>query len=210
VKLRTPEAPPKHHPSIETLTAYAAGTLRAGFDVVVAAHVHGCMHCRAEVSMMEGVGGAMLQGLEEAALADDALSLALASLDTPAPPPAPARTLEQLIASAKKRWVAPGVWVAKVDTPRAPEDRVYMLSAKPGAVTAMHGHAGLEFTQILSGALDDEGVVYRLGDFTERDDSHVHHPHATGDEPCVCLFATHGRLAPTGLLGRIAFALADV
>jgi putative transcriptional regulator len=102
------------------------------------------------------------------------------------------------------------VWVAKIDTPHAHEDRVYLLSAAPGAVTARHSHAGLEYTQVLSGALRDDGVIYRAGDFTERDADHVHRPDAIGDEPCVCLFATQGRLTPTGLLGRVAFMLADV
>jgi anti-sigma factor ChrR (cupin superfamily) len=37
-----------------------------------------------------------------------------------------------------------------------------------------------------------------------------HQPIVEGDETCVCLFATERRLKPQGLLGRIAFAYANV
>lgn len=200
----------QHHPSLETLAAYAAGTQRAGFDVVTAAHLSVCAECRDRVASLECVGGAALAGTDAAALAEDALAQTLNRLDAPPPVLAPTRTIEDLLRSAKRRWVAPGVWVAKIDTPHAPEDRVYMLSAAPGAATAKHSHSGLEFTQVLSGSLRDDGVIYRAGDFAERDSSHMHQPDTIGDEPCVCLFATQGRLAPTGFIGRIAFALADV
>lgn len=201
---------PKHHPSIETLTAYAAGVQRAGFDVVTGAHVMACAHCRAQTATLECLGGMALTDASPTALSEDALARVLARLDAPEPAPPPSRSIEDMLGAAKRRWVAPGVWVAKIDTPHAPEDRVYMLSSAPGAVTAKHSHHGLEFTQVLRGALDDEGVIYRAGDFTERDESHLHHPSTHGDEPCVCLFATHGLLQPTGWLGRIAFALAGV
>lgn len=207
--LRAPNAPPAHHPSLETLTAYAAGTLRAGFDVVAAVHLQACAHCRQEVAALECVGGALLAGDEGAALSDDALAETLARLDEPAIGVS-ARSLDQLLREAKRRWVAPGVWVAKIDTPHDKNDRVFMLSAAPGAATAMHTHTGAEFTQVLSGALGDDGATYRMGDFVERSSEHTHHPHTIGQEPCVCLFATQGRLAPTDWIGRIAFALADV
>lgn len=190
--------------------AYAAGNQRAGFDVVTAVHVKGCAHCQREVALMESVGAAGLAEAETATLDPSALARTLARLDEPAPALKPAPTLAQLLTAAKRRWVAPGVWVAKIDTPHAPEDRVYMLSAAPGAATALHSHQGAEFTQVLSGALDDEGVVYEAGDFCERDSAHVHQPKTVGAIDCVCLFATHGRLAPQGVIGRIAFMLADV
>jgi putative transcriptional regulator len=204
------EAPgPAHHPSLETLTAYVAGALRPGFDLVVAAHVRGCAVCRAEVRALESVGGAMLAEAPELRLDRSALERTMARLDEPAPA-APARTLDDLLSSAKRRWVAPGVWVAKVHTPHAKGDRVYMLRAAPGVATARHAHDGAEFTQVLHGALEDDGIVYRAGDFTEREGAHTHHPRAHGDEPCICLFATEGRLAAAGMIGRLAFAWADV
>jgi putative transcriptional regulator len=100
--------------------------------------------------------------------------------------------------------------VAKVDTPCDRLDRVYLLSVASGVGTAEHSHTGIEFTQILSGALDDQGTIYRAGDFCEADAAQTHRPHVSGGEACVCLFATEGRLVPKGLIGRVAFALANV
>lgn len=205
-----PSTQPEHHPSTETLAAFAAGTLRAGFDLVAAAHVRGCMHCRTQVAAFESVGGALLAEATPAAVAEDALERTIALLDAPPAQHPPARSIEDLLRTAKRRWVAPGIWVAQVDTPRAADDRVYLLSAAPGMATARHSHSGPEFTLVLAGALSDNGVVYRAGDFTERDASHTHHPKAHGAEPCICLFATQGRLAAAGWIGRLAFALADV
>lgn len=208
--LRAPDAPPAHHPTLETLTAYAAGTLRPGFDLVTAAHLAHCAHCRKEVAALERVGGALLAEGEGVELAEDALARTLAQLDTPPVREPPARSLDQILANAKRRWVAPGVWVAKIDTPHDKNDRVYLLSAAPGAATAMHSHHGAEFTQVLCGALGDEDQIYRMGDFVERDAAHTHQPRTVSSEPCVCLFATQGRLTPSNWIGRLAFALADV
>ncbi len=74
----------------------------------------------------------------------------------------------------------------------------------------MHAHEGAEFTQILEGALEDDGVIYRAGDFVELGGDHVHRPRVFGDQACLCLFATEGRLVAKDLVGRIAFAYADV
>ncbi len=208
----TPLAP-RHHPPIETLSAYAAGHLRAGFDVVVAAHLRACAPCRSEVGKLEGLGGQLLFEIEPVALGVNALATALARLDDPSlspTPPTPTRGLDQLLDDARQRWVAPGVWTAKVDTPHDPGDRVFLLRVAPGATTARHTHAGAEFTQVLKGALDDCGVIYRAGDFVELGDQHIHQPKVYGDEACLCLFATEGRLVPTDLIGRIAFAIANV
>lgn len=202
---------PRHHPYPDTLAAFAAGTLRAGFDLVVATHLRFCPACRAEVKRLEQLGGCLLADLEPAALGADALAATLARLDEPSSVSPPhARELDQLLATARPRWVAPGVWTAKVDTPHRREDRVYLLRVAPGARTARHTHQGTEFTQILEGALDDGGVIYRAGDFIELGEDHTHRPTVHGDQPCVCLFATEGRLVATDLIGRLAFAVADV
>jgi len=202
---------PAHHPSPDTLASYVAGTIRAGFDLVVAAHLDTCTQCRREVSRLEKLGGHLISQLDPAVMAEDALTQTLARLQEPLPAmPPPRQELGQVLANARRRWVAPGVWTAKVDTPHAQEDRVFLLRAAPGAKTARHSHAGTELTQILEGALQDGDVIYRAGDFVELDASHTHHPRVYGDKPCLCLFATEGRLVPTDLAGRIAFAIANV
>lgn len=202
-----------HHPSPETLASFAAGTMRAGFDLVLAAHLRTCAACRQDAANFERLGGQLISELDPVALGETALAATLARLDEPplAPTtPHPARDLDQLLSRARRRWVAPGVWSAKVPTPHHRDDRVFLLRVAPGAKTARHTHAGAEFTQVLEGALDDGGTIYRAGDFVELGEGHVHRPMVHGDEACLCLFATEGRLVPTDLMGRIAFAVANV
>ena len=201
---------PHHHPAAETLALYAAGNMRAGFDLVVAAHMRTCSACRAELSRLERLGGHLVSELEPVAMAEDALSATLARLQAPAPAVPSPRELDGVLSHARRRWVAPGVWSAKVETPHHQNDRVYLLSVAPGSRTARHTHNGAEFTQVLEGALDDGGTIYRAGDFVELGKEDTHRPLVHGDEVCLCLFATEGRLVATDLIGRIAFAVANV
>lgn len=204
--------PPCHHPAPETLASFASGNMRAGFDVVVAAHLKTCARCRAELALLEQLGGELLSEIDPVAMGEGALAATLARLDEPVhrSSGAPVKDLDRMLSGARRRWVAPGVWTAQVDTPHDPADRVFLLKVAPGATTARHTHAGAEFTQVLQGALEDDGVIYRAGDFVQLGESHVHRPRVHGGEPCLCLFATQGRLVPTDLIGRIAFAVANV
>ncbi|MEZ5960399.1 MAG: ChrR family anti-sigma-E factor [Hyphomonadaceae bacterium] len=201
-----------HHPSDDVLTAYAAGALEPGFGLVVGAHVEMCSTCRARVRGFEAVSGASLKDLAEAEVDADALTRVMNRLDEVAPPEpaADTRPLLQRLPLKAKKWVAPGVWVAGVKTPHAPQNRVYLLSVAPGMPTARHEHSGAEFCTVLTGAYRDELGLFRAGDFAAADGDLNHQPVVQGDEPCVCLFATEGRLKPQGFLGRLAFALADV
>jgi len=203
---------PQHHPSEATLTAYAAGTLRAGFGVAVAMHMERCAHCRAALRAYEAVGGTLLADLPRVEMAPDALAAAMAKLDDaqPAPPSAPSAPILERLPMKKKRWAAPGVWVAGVDVPHAADDRVYLLNVPPGGATAKHSHSGIEYTYVISGALRDGDTIFEAGDFIELDETTTHHPMVHGDQPCLCLFATQGRLKPQGWLGGLAFRLADV
>lgn len=203
---------PQHHPSDDVLTGYSAGALEPGFGLVVAAHVEVCAHCRARVGAFEAASGAALEALPQESVSDDALSKVLARLD--AAPERQARPdtrsfIERLSLKPKK-WVAPGVWVAGVNTPHAPQNRVYLLSVASGGLTARHEHSGAEFCTVLSGAYRDELGLFAAGDFAAVESDLNHQPIVQGDEACVCLFATEGRLKPQGLLGRLAFAYADV
>jgi putative transcriptional regulator len=203
---------PTHHPSDDILTAYSAGALEAGFGLVVGAHVEQCAHCSARVGAMEAASGAALQTLAHADVAPDALDKVMVRLgerDAPAKPQAPKPLLERLPLKPKK-WVAPGVWVAAVDTPHAPTNRVYLLRVAAGAPTARHEHSGAEFCTVLTGSYRDELGLFSAGDFAAADAGLNHQPMIQGDGACICLFATDGRLKPQGLIGRIAFALADV
>jgi putative transcriptional regulator len=202
---------PRHHPSPDILGAYAAGTLAPGFGLVVGAHVETCAACRKNVAAYEAASGAALEALPQEAVANDALASVMARLEAPEKArAADTRPLLERLPLKPRRWVAPGVWVAAVDTPHALEDRVYLLSVAPGMPTARHEHSGAEFCTVLQGAYRDEVGVFRAGDFAAAEHDLNHQPVVEGDEPCVCLFATEGRLKPQGLIGKLAFAFADV
>lgn len=202
---------PRHHPSPDILAAYAAGTLAPGFGLVVGAHVETCAECRKNVAAYEAASGKALEALPQEAVASDALARVMARIEAPAKTvSADTRPLLERLPLKPRRWVAPGVWVAAVDTPHAAEDRVYLLSVAPGMPTARHEHSGAEFCTVLQGAYRDEVGVFRAGDFAAAEHDLNHQPVVEGDEPCVCLFATEGRLKPQGLIGKLAFAFADV
>lgn len=201
----------QHHPSSDILAAYAAGLLEPGFGLVVGAHLEGCAHCRRQVATYEAASGAALAELSGAEIEADAITRVMARLETPAPAPAiDARPLLERLPMRARKWVAPGVWVAGVDTPHARTNRVYVLSVAPGMPTARHEHSGAEFCTVLKGAFRDELGLFQAGDFAATDIDVNHQPVVQGDEACVCLFATEGRLQPQGLIGRLAFAYADV
>jgi putative transcriptional regulator len=203
---------PSHHPSADILAAYSSGALEPGFGLVVGAHLETCAECRARVAAFEAASGAALADLPHSELPANAFARVLAKLDQePAPPPpAASGSFMDRLPLKPRRWVAPGVWVAAVDTPHAPENRVYLLSVDPGMPTARHEHAGAEFCTVLKGAYRDELGLFSAGDFAAAYGELNHQPVVEGDEACVCLFATEGRLKPQGLIGRIAFAFANV
>lgn len=202
---------PRHHPSDDILTAYAAGALEPGFGLVVGAHLEVCAQCRARVGVFEAVSGAALEDLPVADVVPDAFAKVLARLDAQQPAEqADRRPFVERLSLKPKKWVAPGVWVAGVNTPHAPENRVYLLSVGSGGLTARHEHTGAEFCTVLSGAYRDELGLFAAGDFAAAEADLNHQPVVEGNEACVCLFATEGRLKAQGWLGRLAFAYANV
>jgi len=203
---------PRHHPAPEILADYASGMLAPGFGLVIGAHLEQCGECRSKVASLEAASGAALADLPAAAVAPDALPRIMARLDGQAAPvpTADRRTFFERLPLKRQRWSAPGIWVAAVDTPHAPEDRVYVVSSAPRVRSALHSHSGIEFCTVLSGGFRDGRQTYWAGDFAATDPSITHRPIAIGSERCVCLFATEGRLAPRDWIGRIAFRLGNV
>lgn len=204
---------PRHHPSPDILAQYASGMLEPGFGLVVGAHVEVCPACRSRVSAFEAASGETFDELPTPSMAPDALARTFEKVAATEPEAATSiddRGLMGRLPLKPKRWVAPGVWAAAVDTPHAPQNRVYVLSVPKGMTAARHQHTGAEYCTVLQGAYRDELGLFKAGDFIAVEGDVSHQPIVDGDEACVCLFATEGRLKPSGLIGRIAFALADV
>ena len=204
----------RHHPTEVVLAGYASGALADGPSLTVACHLDRCPACRGRVRLFEQVGGALLADTDQAAMGEDALARALASIERPAPAPAqrasspaPQPISGVVLPSAlarrgvgARRWVGPGIWVAPVRSNAADGWRTYLLRVTKGVAMPHHGHNGPEFTAVLQGAFHDEGSVYGPGDFSESGEGLEHHPAVEGDEACVCLLSGLGGVKATGLL----------
>jgi len=206
--------PPTHHPSDETLLDFARGALSPGRSLVLRAHLGACPACSASVRLAEAVGGALLSELAPADMAPDALDQALARIERPPAPVAapgvrprdnwirvPADVLTA--AARRKRWAAPGVWVAPVTRDRRTGERSYLLGVGRGIAVPRHTHRGVEMVCVLTGAYDDRGDQHHPGDFAENDEAVEHRPRVTRDGECVCLIAADNALVARDLLGWI-------
>jgi len=203
------------HPSDESLARLAAGTLEAGPSVVVRTHIGQCRQCAKALGRFEAVGGALLDDIEPAELGPDAFARTLALLERPQPKPhaapsvhpAPANGPIQLphaldgLDIGRWRWLAPGVRRSRVTIPYAPEADLVLYRIGPGRRLPHHGHAGAEFTQVLSGSFADHAGRYEPGDLIELDGSVDHQPQVGEDGECICLAAVEGHMLPRGPLG---------
>ena len=209
---------PNHHPSEALLVAYGAGGLSEALALAVATHLAWCGACRSKARSVEAVGGTLLEGLPQSALADDALERALARLDDRAARPAaavaaaPAGTwnmpepLHSYVGPVTdRRWrrLAPGVRQIEVKAQTAPGGSVRLLRVAPGTGLPHHGHGGIELTVILRGSYSDELGTFGPGDIAELDHETKHRPLADTSEDCVCLIATDAPLRFTGLVSRL-------
>lgn len=209
-----------HHPRAETLAALAAGSLPPGPSLILSTHLAGCPACRDALRVCEAVGGAVLDALEPSVATPDLFARTLARIDAAAsqaapqsrqlnprrPPPAdiagmPAPLLHCDI--GPWRFVQPGFRVSRVRIPEAPEANVLLLKIAPGMQMPQHGHAGVEYTQVLKGAFSDAGGRYGPGDCVEADEDLEHVPVAELGSECICLAAIEGRLRLHSRLARM-------
>jgi putative transcriptional regulator len=199
-----------HHPSDAGLAQFAAGTLGAGPRIVMATHLSGCPQCRGRLRAFEAVGGALLDETAPAELRPEAFARTLARLDAPIAPvkqpillhpelPAPLRHCD----IGSWRFVQPGLRWRRVVLPDAPDANVIMLKVCAGGRVPEHGHAGTEFTQVLTGGFSDRFGRYRAGDCIEMDEEAEHQPVVDLDGECIVLAAVEGRLRLNSWIGRL-------
>jgi putative transcriptional regulator len=202
-----------YHPSEALLSAYASGALPDGPGLATALHLGACAECRRAVGLFEAVGGALIEDMPDTPLAPQALDLALARIERPPVGRPRAREhidrrrigggrLPAVLAKrriGRRRFVAPGLWVAHVHS-NAPDGwRTYLLHAGQGTRLLQHGHQGPELTTVIHGAFRDETGRYGPGDFVESGDDVNHRPAVDGDEACLCLISAQGGVSVSGL-----------
>lgn len=201
----------RHHPSEAVLAEYASGALADGPSLAVSAHLERCPQCRRAMRLFEAVGGALLDDSAPEPMQADALALALARIERPDPAPEPlgfhagpeGLVLPRALAArgvGRRRFVAPGVWVAPIASREADGWRTYLLRAPTGISVPHHGHNGAEYTVILRGAFVDGDGHYGVGDFAACGEGEDHQPRAEGPDPCICLISGQGGIRAQGLL----------
>lgn len=206
----------KHHIADEFLMAYSAGILPEAFDVVVAAHVSLSDDSRARLGAYDSVGGSLLETVEPAPLAVDALSATLSRIrntDREMPPVKPLK--QDFILPEPVRevvggdvdavgWRNIGRGVKQAILPTSGSARVRLLYIPSGMEMPDHSHGGTEMTLVLQGAYRDEMDDFHRGDIEVADEDVRHTPIAFGPEDCICLTATDARLRFTSMLPRLA------
>jgi len=211
---------PDRHPPAELLLDHARGALEPGRALVIETHLGVCPECRATVRAAEAVCGALLDELEPVAMAPDALAHALARLEAPEPPP-PAAPRQRpnwirvppevlIAAERRKRWRAPGVWVAPVTHDRKTGARSYLLGVGRNIAVPLHSHRGVELICVVKGAYADRGDTHRPGDFACNDEDVEHEPKVTRDGECVCLIAADSALVPRNLIARLLQPIVNI
>ena len=203
----------QHHPSDETLLAYAAGRLPRAHRVVVRAHLARCDQCRRSLALAKSVAAAKLEALPPAPLAADALAATLARLGPQeprrAPAPEPATVAD--FATGRWLWLGPGIRLMPLMRRGEDDTRLDLIRVAPGIALPAHGHTGGEIALILQGAFGDETGTYATGDCAEGDEDLDHEPKALPvGEDCICLIATTGRLRAHGRFARFAQKLLGI
>ena len=207
-----------HHPDADFLLALAAGNLENGPWLVVSSHVEGCAICQERIRVLEMIGGDMLEALEPAVLATDALTQTLAAIDSPTPPaykPPTAMGLRAKLPIGMKwpralhgctttrwRWLGPGMRWSRVTLPYDSAANVFLLRIGAGKKLPVHTHDGVELTQVLYGAFHDGRALFGPGDFDEADGSILHQPVVLAQGECICLASVRGKVMFEGAVAR--------
>lgn len=205
-----------HRPSDELLLDYAAGTAPEPLALFIATHLALSPESRAEVRQLEAVGGALLDSLDPAAPAPDALARVFARIEAgetiaASPPgtrisallPAPLATyVPDDLDALPWRKVIGGVFEAELPCSTR-RYKASLLRIEAGRNIPRHTHRGGELTLVLDGAFRDALGRYARGDVSIADDSVDHQPVAENDKTCLCLVVAEGPVRLTGFFSRL-------
>lgn len=209
------------HPNEELLEGYVQGSLSAGMNVVISAHVELCEDCQQRSQEMEATASQQwMQAEEEQKPATSADVAAIIRSITSQPQvrelPERASAVEEIhmldhsvrlprvlakVASDGLVWkkLANGINQASVTLDDKTQcDFLYM---KPGSQVPVHKHQGNEITLVLDGSFSDESGMYRQSDFVVRTPDHTHQP--VSEEGCLCFAVLDSPLTFTSGLARL-------
>lgn len=213
------------------LMDYAAGVTGSATGLLMAAHLAMSEESRRLFTLMEGIGGALLENTEGETLERISAAGILERLDreqdeaaadrlpkksvlprhspragSPAAflyddLPHAVRTAENEI-GGDRRWRWIGRGVAVTRLAVSTEnERAHLLFAERQTPVASHRHVGREAVLVIKGAFWDDGVRYGPGDVAVSEDGSVHSPYIDEAEDCLCLAVTEAPVHFTGLKG---------
>lgn len=219
-----------HHPSIEMLTDYAAGSLTLPHAMCIATHVELCTDCQQQVEKLELLGGQLLNQHPQEQRNLEALKNALfnklaeqpsdaieatnrqpkdnekTAFSSPTTGYRVPRSLRQFVTQAYDdlTWMrlSPSFKIATLYNEKG-GPQVSLTRVKAGAYMPTHTHTGDEVTLVLEGAFSDESGMYRKGDFVCRDARHKHKPVVSKDAECICLTVLDAPIEFTGWFTRL-------
>ncbi|ADO42730.1 ChrR family anti-sigma-E factor [Ketogulonicigenium vulgare] len=201
-----------HHISDALLRDYADGRLSHAFSVAIAAHISLCDECRAQIEATDMLGGAVLDGLDQAPVGADLRARMMDALDLPPP----VGRLEQIRSSGifpepvmrelggnPPKWSMLGGGIRQQILSADEGGSLRLLYIPPGAAVPEHGHGGLELTLVLQGSFSDVLGRFGRGDVEVAHDDVDHQPIADPGQPCICLAATDAPLRFFSFLPRL-------
>ncbi len=214
----------KHHLDDATLMSLSAGALPEALALVAVCHLETCAHCRARLSEMDMLGGALLETVEPSPLSEGLTERMAAYFDTDnvrsfplhrararradgKPEGEVPAALEKLVGARlddlRWQWLAPGIRQHTVELPSAERGTLRLLRIKAGMRIPEHGHAGSELTLVLRGAYHDRFGRFVPGDVADLDEDAEHEPRVDPDGECICLVATEQSARFKGVLSRV-------
>lgn len=192
----------KHHPDLDFLTEYAAGTLPLAQSACVAAHLNYCPECRRLATSLLEVGAAMFGRAAPEPVSEVLLNTVLARLDEEPPlsygsgqvSGAPAgrtpaflqRLMDGDFADLAWKHITRTLSICYLRT-GDPGHEFALYHIKAGGRIPKHDHRGSEITLVLQGGFSDADGDYHEGDFLLRRPDEVHAPTALQSEDCICI-----------------------
>ena len=185
----------KFHPTEEQLEGFAKGSLTAGMNVVISAHVELCETCRGKTSELETK--ATMEWLQSAPDADADAEDFSALIDSIVQHPQVKSDVRNDNTVSEIHMLDHSVSLPKVLAKVASEGLVWkklagginqatvildnetqceFLYMKPGSQVPVHKHQGSEITLVLDGSFSDELGHYKQSDFVVRTKNDMHQP----------------------------------
>jgi putative transcriptional regulator len=181
---------PVYHPTKEQVIEFSSGSLPMCESIVISAHMYFCQTCSFNHRQLNTLGGILLDGLKveetSKALKTSTLKVVssiddsqIAPINTPSSR-FPHSILDGLFYNrtnvmALEGWSKLTSKISILPIMSKPMGTsLFLLKAKAGAKSLMHGHKGKEIYVILEGALQDEYDAYKEGDYIYSDECCTH------------------------------------